>query len=523
MEKKSLRSTAKIFLLSWCLAVLQVRGSQTILHDTINPVREIGSRLELFVDDYLVDEIKGKATLRLHHPAPREVVLEHDSPWEGSGSGYHSIFKDGNIYRMYYYGWQLSVTAKGLTTSEHPFYTCYAESTDGIHWKKPNLGLHSFRGSKNNNIVIVPGIADPSHVAVFKDSNPHATPDAKYKAFLIGDGIIPFKSADGFNWTPITKKPVITDGAFDSQNLAFWDSVNNEYRAYWRYFTRGTTPMPYNEKTWKPEGVRAIRTAVSKDFVHWTSQADLKYVNSPDEELYTNQIKPYYRAPHILMGFPSRYVERGWSESMKMLPDSLHRVWRSKVTNRYGMAITEGLFMAGRDGVTFKRWNEGFLRPGIERSGTWAYGNQYIGWGMIETKSDLPGAPNELSIFATESYWTGKSDVLRRYTLRIDGFVSLNAPFEGGELITKPVRFEGSNLYLNFSTSAVGEIKVEFLNEDGSVVPGFAADSCNVVFGDTVERAVTWKNATSVASLAGKVVRLRFVLKDADIYSFRFR
>lgn len=506
-----------------CAANVSAMDRIRSLRDTAAPSVNIGSRLELFVDGYLIDAVKGKANLRLHHPVPREIVLTHDSPWEGSGSGYHSIFRDGDVYRMYYYGWQLSATEKGLKTDEHPFYTCYAESRDGIRWTKPNLGLHTFRGSKNNNIVIVPGLADPSHVAVFKDNNPDAARDAKYKAFLIGSGIIPFKSADGLRWKPITEKPVITDGAFDSQNLAFWDSINGHYRAYWRYFTKGSTPMPYDEKTWKPEGVRAIRTAISKDFIHWTTQENLRYADSPEEELYTNQIKPYYRAPHILVGFPARYVERGWSESMKQLPDPEHRQWRSKAANRFGMAITEGLFMASRDGVTFKRWNEGFLRPGIERSGTWAYGNQYIGWGILETKSDLQGAPNELSIYATESYWTGKSDVLRRYTLRIDGFVSVNAPYEGGELLTKPFSFTGKELLLNFSTSAVGEIRVEVQDENGKPLPGFSLDDCQALFGDTIERRISWKNGSDLSSLSGRNVRLRFVVKDADIYSFRFR
>ena len=81
---------------------------------------------------------------------------------------------------------------------------------------------------------------------------------------------------------------VITAGAFDSQNLAFWDAVRGEYRAYWRIFTAGFT----DERGWKPGGYRAIRTATSKDFIHWENQADLRYVDSPAEHLYTNAISP---------------------------------------------------------------------------------------------------------------------------------------------------------------------------------------------------------------------------------------
>ena len=81
------------------------------------------------------------------------------------------------------------------------------------------------------------------------------------------------------------------------------------------------------------------------------------------------------------------------------------------------------------------------MRPGIEREGTWNYGQQYIAWHLVETKSSLPGAPSELSLYAGESYWTGNSSALRRYTLRLDGFASVSSPMKGGELLTKPLIF----------------------------------------------------------------------------------
>ena len=330
--------------------------------------------------------------------------------------------------------------------------------------------------------------------------------------------LLAFKSPDGLHWSPLSETPIITDGAFDSQNLAFWDGEHREYRAYWRAFTAGVI----DEKNWKPSGRRAIRTATSKDFIHWEHKADLTYVDSPGEQLYTNQVKPYFRAPHLLIGFPTRYIERGWSDSMRSLPEREHREWRSKASDRYGMALTEGLFMASRDGVKFKRWNEAFLRPGAERDGTWAYGNQYLGWHIIETPSGFEGAPNELSLFATESYWTGNSSLLRRYTLRLDGFVSLQAPMSGGELVTKPVLFEGHQLSLNFASSAAGGVQVEIQDAEGKALPGFALEDCDPIFGDTIARTVTWKTGSDVRSLEGRSIRLRFVLKDADVYSFQF-
>ncbi len=112
---------------------------------------------------------------------------------------------------------------------------------------------------------------------------------------------------------------------------------------------------------------------------------------------------------------------------MKALPLLEHRKLRSSSTERYGTAITEALVMARRDGVRFKRWNEAFLRPGPQRPDAWHYGQQYIAWQVVETKSALPGAANEFSLYASESYWTGTGSALRRYTLRLDGFVSVSA------------------------------------------------------------------------------------------------
>ena len=486
----------------------------------------IGSRLELMLDDYLIDTMTN-VTLKLHRPVPREVVIVHDAPWEGSGSGYHSVFRDGDLYRMYYKAWHLDVSKGRLNSTAHPLYCCYAESDDGIHWRKPKLGLHEFRGSKANNIVMAGGKigkinADAGHPAVFKDDNPDCPPDARYKAILRSKGprgLLAMKSPDGLHWSPMSDKPVITDGAFDSQNLAFWDPVRSEYRAYWRIFTAGVT----TEKVWKPGGRRAIRTATSKDFINWGPHADLTYVDSPPEQLYTNQIKAYHRAPHIFIGFPTRYVERGWSESMRALPELEHREMRAAAHLRYGTALTEGLLMSSRDGVRFKRWNEAFLRPGIQRAGTWHYGQQYIAWHAVETKSAIPGLPNELSIYATESYWTGESSELRRFTLRLDGFVSARAPLAGGEFVTKPLVFEGGKLVMNFSTSAAGSVRVEIQDEAGKPVEGFTLDDCPEIYGDAIERAVTWKAGPDVSRLAGKPVRLRFVLKDADLYSIRFK
>jgi hypothetical protein len=104
----------------------------------------------------------------------------------------------------------------------------------------------------------------------------------------------------------------------------------------------------------------------------------------------------------------------------------------------------------------------------------------------------------------------------------MDGFVSLNAPYSGGEVITHPFRFEGMNLRINYSTSAVGGIRVEIQDVKGHPIQGFELDSCQEIYGDEVSRIVAWKGRTDVRALSAQPIRLRFILRDADLFSLRF-
>jgi hypothetical protein len=90
-------------------------------------------------------------------------------------------------------------------------------------------------------------------------------------------------------------------------------------------------------------------------------------------------------------------------------------------------------------------------------------------------------------------------------------------------LLTTPIVFDGDKLSLNFASSAAGDVRVEIQDEHGDPIPGFNAADCEPQFGDTVDRVVHWKGGPDVSELAGKAVRLRFLLKDADLYSYQFQ
>ena len=111
---------------------------------------------------------------------------------------------------------------------------------------------------------------------------------------------------------------------------------------------------------------------------------------------------------------------------------------------------------------------------------------------------------------------------LRRHTLRLDGFASIHAPTDGGELFTPPLIFKGTGLVLNFATSAFGSVRVEVQDADGQPLPGFTLADSIELYGDTVDRLAKWKGDPDLGLHAGKPVRLRFVLRDADLYAMQF-
>jgi hypothetical protein len=285
------------------------------------------------------------------------------------------------------------------------------------------------------------------------------------------------------------KKPVVTKGAFDSQNLAFWDRMRGRYVDFHRGFR---------------DGIRDIMTCTSRDFLNWTEPDWIEYPGAPVEHLYTNQIVPYPRAPHIFVGFPKRFV-----------PD------RQPIGHNY-TGVSDGVFMTSRDGRTFKRWGEAIIRPGLPKD-RWVNRNNMIAWGILETPSDIPGTPNELSIYSTEGYYTGDSCRLRRYTVRRDGFVSVNAPRRGGYLITHPLLFDGNQLILNVSTSAAGSVRCGVLDKNQAPIKGYGLSACDEIFGDDIERVVSWGGKSDLRQLAGTPIRLRFQMSDSDLYSIRFR
>jgi len=482
---------------------------------------EVGARRELFVDSSLIERFEGRAELRLHHPQPREVALKFDEPWEGNASGYATVIVDGDLYRMYYRGHRYLLEPPPLRQAQSEV-VCYAESRDGITWTKPKLGLYDWPPTQNNtgnkeNNIFWRGGPETHNFAPFLDTRPGCPPAERFKAVggtIESKGLRTFHSADGIHWQRRSEQPVVTEGAFDSHNTVFWDAERRRYTMYTRFFSEANF-----------QGLRSIGVSYSEDFETWSKPVGLSYGNSPPQQMYTNQVAPYYRAPHILLGFPTRFVARPLTAQARQLEPVRARAAFAesiKASGAYtGAEITDGLFMSSRDGERFHRWDEAFLRPGREGEGRWIYGDNYQSYGLFETRAG-EGLPNEISMHFNEGAWRDEMHRLRRYTIRLDGFVSLHAPLSGGSVTTVPLRLQGNQLTVNFATSAAGSLRIALLDADEKPLPGHSLEDCDELFGDSTERVVTWRGSAVLNSSHRGEVRLFAKLTDGDVYSFRF-
>jgi hypothetical protein len=204
------------------------------------------------------------------------------------------------------------------------------------------------------------------------------------------------------------------------------------------------------------------------------------------------------------------------------LPEPESRQARIATAQRYGTAVTDSILITSRDGKTFRRSDEPFLPPGLRTRYNWSYGDNYVAWHVVETAPTDDDTPRELSLYATEAYFTENFSRLRRYTLRLDGFVSAHAGHEQGELVSRPFTFEGKRLSFNFGTSAPGYVRVELQTPEGIAIPGFSDADADILYGDSLARTVSWKGNADVAGLAGRPIRMRLVMMEADVYSWKF-
>lgn len=536
----------------------------------------IGSNKQLFVgpwaedgrDDYLVEHMSGvEMTMNPAH-VTGECLVVNDRPWEGQGilDMRQFVFKDGDKFRMLYSALPNHFISdnpgnprKNLWKRPHNRILCYAESDDGIHWTKPALGLCEWNGSRDNNILLPNDEFDYAFSEVegacpFIDPAARV-PDERYKMFLkmtpVGSGgteergpareqgakSLPkgqyaFGSPDGVRWHLLSEKKVNAGPHADTQFSVFRDDRIGKYVQYSRYRKTSPEQIAYYRRAYpealadvgdeKIRKILFVGRAESDDFINWTAE---KLVFGPDEidnanlpaglnrlDFYGGNISVYSEAPDIYIGLPNAYYH--WKI------DPTRRWWSGKYVELPG--TMEAQLITSRDGVHWNRTpqRKAFIPAGPE--GRFWSRQVYPDGNAVRVGDELWFYFAGLDVGHKEQSLKESHGARGRAVLRLDGFISADAAYTGGELATKPLVFGGERMELNVDTGAGGVARVEIQDESGRPLPGFAESDADEINGNYIGVAASWNGNPDVRAAAGRPVRLRFVMRDAKLYSFQF-
>lgn len=464
-------------------------------------VMKIGSDRQLFIDDLFFASAKN-VHLQMN-PAQKtgEENVVRDKPWESATLNWCNVMDDDGKYRMWYECYDID----GWPTADDTSF-CYAESKDGIHWTKPELGLFEYQGSKQNNILFRQiGEGDYRSrvhgVCVFKD--PTAPPDQRYKGVSQGNftrepgiqtswggmmynKIAGMYSPDGIHWTRYPKS-IICEFA-DSQDSGFWDDQLKKYVVYGRVCSLG----------------RVVGRSESSDFKEFKPLEPVLQANEKDpadSDLYNPAALKYPFAPNIYFLFPSLF--------------------------QHGPQTLDIRLAVSRDGIhwTYPQQEKAFIPLG--KKGEFDCGSLYMGHGILRVGNEIwqyyGGARVNHAEGELENIrQPGNSRVLSRVISRLDGFVSVEAGSEAGEFITPPLEFQGNILQLNVKVREGGEVRVALLDENNQPIERRTLEDCLPIKGDNVNLTVMWKTDGDVSKRAGMPTRLQFQIKNASLYAFQF-
>lgn len=464
---------------------------------------------QLFVDSFLIAETNLNSVYHTPNFYADNPILEPDKEWEKTieGAPYASPFSDGiwfdekdGKYKMWYLAGAGSIHKQDKQT----FYTCYAESKDGKTWIKPQLDI-----VEGTNIV---DTCNRDAATVWLDRN-EKDPAKRWKFFNVERrptdrrwSCILKYSADGIHWS----EGVAQSGDLYDRTSAFY----NPFTKKWVLSMRYSTPVSYRSRAYlehsDPEMAvslahRSRRDAKDKFVRFWFTPDDkeLRHPKYPEVEpgIYNFDAIAY---ESIMLGFYSAWCG---PENDICARDGIQK--RNVISLGYS-----------RDGFHFSRpTHEPFMNVN-ETEGAWNWGNMQSINGVPLIIGDslyFYSSGRRLNDIMWDSYTsTGLA------TLRRDGFVSMRAGKEEGYLITEKLSFDGKYFFVNADVDEKkSSLFVELLDEYGTPIPGFTKKDCMAIKNtDSTKWLVTWKTNKDLAVLKGKVVRVKFYLKNGDLYAF---
>ncbi len=420
---------------------------------------------------------------------PGNPVIAPEKPWERSGGGPAASFiydDEEKLFKCWYQGviGDEKPAAGGGYEGYGPHTLNYATSKDGIHWERPNLGLHEVMGTKENNVVIPNTHHDgKDHWESVQKDPFDPEPARRYKGFGWSSktgGLHTMTSPDGLNWTHSSDQEHVVPGG-DAQAMMI-DPLKKRYVLFVR------------------SGPRA--TYESTDFIHWSKPTDSiewKYPGS----VYNH------------MGFVYGDTYLGWvswfhaDKSDARFPNLDIHLMSSRDGRQFRLVDPERPVVPCGTFGEWDRWMTMLTGAPPIRVGDKLY-IYYRGFSRRHKPFGLP-----------EYKDTIEAGGLGLGTLRLDGFASLAAGFDGGRVTTKPIVFDGRKLSINAKANWHAHVRVEVLDVEGQPITYFTAGDCAAMQADRVDAEITWKNRPDLSELAGKPIRLRFHLQNARLYSYR--
>jgi hypothetical protein len=517
--------TAQLALCFWALPAAV--GSEPL---------SIGKHRQLLLDDRFVQQARGVEFV-VHPPRKTGDIIAAQEV--GRGLGAVSVLCDGGVYHLWY-----SCGA----------WMAYARSSDGINWVKPNLNLLKDDTEAGitapPNAVVSRGDGEEKYRVggsmVFLD--PNASAAERFKLVSNSEDsnnnwLQILSSPDGIHWRQaytnvLTFQTNAKPFHLDSQNVIFWDERIQKYTAFFRKNVR--YPGPDGRTAGR---TRTVARAESRNLANFGTVEEAPVVLEADPELVLASKLPGKERLSLLDTYTSGTIKYPWAENAYlMFPTEYYHYdahlaeFRDEVPINAGVLDTR--FATSRDGIKWRRYDHRpFVALGMK--GEFDSKRIYMGYGIVPAKNG-----HELYMYylgTSETHGWNRDDrnnrlltaagltpieparAISRVVLRRDGFVSVRAPFTGGEFTTPLLRFAGEQLLLNVDTSSAGELRVEILDEQGKPIPNFTLNDCDLIHtANEINRIVKWKGSTSMKDLAGKPVRLRFVMRDVDLYAFQF-
>jgi hypothetical protein len=464
---------------------------------------------QLFVDNFL---ISASTLTQVAHTPDFYIgnpILEPDKDWENTieGAPYAAPFSDGIWYDEHdgkFKMWYLAGAGMLHKEDKQTFYTAYAESTDGIHWVKPALDVY-----QNTNLVdtcnrdaatIWLDKLEKDPAKRFKMFNVERRPTDRRWQFILK------YSADGIHWSD----GVAQSGDLYDRSSAFY----NPFRGVWvlsmRYGTKVSSRSRSYLENVDPEVAvsmahRVRRGVPDKNVVYWFTPSD-KEPRNPDYPEVEPGIYNFDAIPYesIMLG--------------------MYSVWQGPENNicaRDSIQKKNEIFLGySRDGFHFSRQSFKPFMANDRSEGAWNWGNMQSINGVPLVVGDslyFYSSGRRLNKIMWDSYTSTGLAKLRR-----DGFVSLHGDAKGGYVLTEPISFDGTYLFVNADVKgSKSQLSVEVLDKDGNIIEGFSAKDCaSLKKVDSTKALVSWKKNADLASLKGQTIRLKFYVTNGDLYSF---